>query len=88
MTSFVIAASASSDGAIWTDLGEVVLWGLFAGVGLPIAFALAMRGLILGSHARREGHGGAATAQFALGAVFSVVCIAAILFGLVSMLDR
>ena len=88
MTGLVIAASSSSDASIWSDLLEVVLWGLVAGIGLPIAFALAMRGLILGSHAQREGRGGAATANFALGAVFGAVCIAAIGLALVSMFHR
>lgn len=88
MTGFVIAASASSDADIWTNLLEVIGWGLLAGIGLPIAFGLAMRGLILGSAAQREGRGGHATAQFAMGALFSVVCAGAIVFGLISMLHR
>lgn len=88
MTGLVLAASASSDASIWSDLLEVIFFGLVAGIGVPIAFALAMRGLVLGEHAQREGRSGAATVQFALGAVFSAVCIAAIGFALVSMFHR
>ncbi len=89
MSSFVIAASASSDAHIWTNLFEVIAWGLVAGVGLPIIFGLAMRGLIVGSAAQREGGRGAyASAQLALGAFFSIVCVGAVVLALFSMLHR
>lgn len=89
MTVFgVLAASAGSDFNLWHDLGEVVMYGLGAGVGLAIAFGLAMRGLILGSTAQREGRGGAAAANLAMGVVFAVLCVGAVVFALASMIHR
>lgn len=84
----VLAASASSDFNLWHDLGEVVLYGLGAGVGLAIAFGLTMRGFILGTQAQRDGRGAAAAANLTLGVVFGVVCVASIIFALASMLHR
>lgn len=88
MTSLLIASSAGSDFHLWRDLGEVVLFGMGAGVGLAIAFGLAMRGLILGSTAHREGNGVSAVGHYAIGVVFAVVCVAAVAFALASMLHR
>ncbi len=84
----LIASSAGSDFHLWRDMLEVVLFGLGAGVGLAIAYGLAMRGMILGSAAQREGRGGAAAANFAMGGVFAVVCVGAVAFALLSMLHR
>lgn len=84
----VLASSAGSDFNLWHDLGEVVLYGLGAGVGIAIAFGLAMRGFILGSTAQREGRGGAAAANLTMGVVFAVLCVGSVVFALVSMLHR
>lgn len=88
MIATVLAATSSSDAGIWTDLLEVVGYGLVAGIGLSIAFALAMRGWILGATAQRDGRGGTAAGQFTLAVVFSAVCIVAVGFALVTMLHR
>lgn len=88
MNPLVMAASAGSDFHLWRDLGEVVLYGLGAGVGLAIAFGLAMRGFILGSTAQREGRGSVAAANLTMGVVFAVVCVAAVVFALASMVHR
>lgn len=84
----LIASSASSDFHLWRDMLEVILWGLGAGVGLAIAYGLAMRGLILGSAAQRDGRGGAAAINYAIGGLFAVVCVGAVAFALLSMLHR
>ena len=84
----LIASSASSDFHLWRDMLEVVLFGLGAGVGLAIAYGLAMRGMILGSTAQREGRGGGAAANYAVGALFAVICVSAVAFALASMLHR
>lgn len=88
MNLLVLASSAGSDFHLWRDLGEVVLWGLGAGVGLAIAFGLSMRGFILGSAAQREGRGGVAAANLTMGIVFGVVCVGAVVFALASMVHR
>lgn len=84
----ILGASAGADFNVWADLFEVILWGVGAGVGLTIAFSLAMRGLILGEIAKREGRGGAAALHLTKFVVFSVVCVAAVGFALASMLHR
>lgn len=84
----VLASSAGSDFSLWSDLLEVVLYGLGAGIGLSIAFGLAMRGWILGTTPRPDGTGGPAGANLAMAVFFSVLCVAAVAFALASMLHR
>lgn len=84
----ILGASAGADSGVWADLLAVILWGVGAGVGLTIAFSLAMRGLILGGIARRDGRGGVAALHLTKFVVFSVVCVAAVGFALASMLHR
>ncbi|MBJ7471550.1 MAG: hypothetical protein JHD16_09630 [Solirubrobacteraceae bacterium] len=88
MSTLPIASSPESDVNLWLDLLEVVLYGLGAGIGLSIAFALAMRGLILGGNAQRDGRGLAAAGYLAFGVLFTLVCVAAVGYALLSMVHR
>lgn len=75
-------------GIAWGDLGSVIVWGLFAGVGLAIVFSLAIRGFVQQATARREGRSGEATANLALGIGCAVLSSAAVIFALANMLHR
>ena len=88
MSGRVIASSAGSDFHLWSDLLQVVLWGAGAGIGLAVIYGLAMRGLIIGSVARREGRSVAGAAHTAMGLFFSVLCVVAVVAALATMLHR
>ncbi|MDO9356698.1 MAG: hypothetical protein Q7T55_23580 [Solirubrobacteraceae bacterium] len=84
----VLAATSSGDSSMMHDIGEVILFGSVAGVGISIAFSLMLRGFLTAGIASRDGRRGAAIANGALGSVFAVVCVAAVIGGLLSMLHR
>lgn len=84
----VLAASASSDDSIFSDILEVIGFGAVAGIGISIAFSLMIRGFLLSEVARRENRSGAAMGNLAIGVVFAIVCVLAVAGGLLSMLHR
>jgi hypothetical protein len=84
----VLAASSPSDPSVWSDLLSVVLYGLGAGVGLAIVFSIAIRGLVTASTARRAGNASAALLWGGVGVAGVVVCLAAVVVGLLTMLHR
>lgn len=90
MIATVLAASssASDDGTILSDILEVIAFGAIAGVGISIAFSLMLRGFLVYGTASREGRRGTAMANGAMGVVFAIVCLAAVVGGLISMLHR
>jgi NADP-dependent 3-hydroxy acid dehydrogenase YdfG len=71
----------------WGDLLEVVLVGGAAGIGLSIAFAFLVRGVIQAGAARREGRTSAVAPNVALAAVAGVVCLAAVVFAVYEMVE-
>jgi hypothetical protein len=69
----------------WDDLLEVIVVGSIAGVGLSIAFAFLVRGVIQAGTARREGRGSAVLPNLALATVSGAVCLAAVVFAVYEM---
>lgn len=72
----------------WGDLLEVIVVGLIAGVGLSVAFAGAIRGIISAGASRREGEVAAFVGHAALAAVCLLVCIGAVVFAIYSMIHH
>jgi len=64
---------------------ETVIASLIAGVGVTIAFSLAILGAALFSDARRDGRDAAAVGAAGLAVVALAACGAAIAFGIVVM---
>ncbi|MEJ7784142.1 MAG: hypothetical protein WKF96_05005 [Solirubrobacteraceae bacterium] len=71
----------------WNALGQVVLYSLIAGVGVPAIFALAVLGAARSTDPQRRGSSSSAVyAVVAL--VGAAVCVAAIAFGIVLMTQK
>lgn len=85
--SFLLAATGG-EGVHWGDLGEVVVLGLLAGVGLSTLFAVTIRAYALETVARREGRRRSALGHAVLAGITSLLSAAAIVGALISMLDR
>jgi hypothetical protein len=66
----------------WESLGETAVASLIAGVGITLAFSLAVFGSARYSEARREGDGAVATAAAALSLAGLLVAGAGIVAGL------
>ncbi|MGX6447235.1 hypothetical protein ACVU7I_04105 [Patulibacter sp. S7RM1-6] len=79
-------ASTATGSEIWTRILEVVLFGTVSGVGLSVAFAFALRGVVSANQARREGDMGAWARNVVLGLVAGLVCVGAIAFAFVEIL--
>lgn len=71
-----------------TDMLEVVIVGLIAGVGLSIAFAGAIRAVMSAGTARREGHTQAFVGHTALATFCLAICVGAVAFALYSMIHH
>ncbi|MBO9531911.1 MAG: hypothetical protein J7513_02940 [Solirubrobacteraceae bacterium] len=84
----VLGVTASKDANLWSDLLSVVGYGLLAGVGLSLLFSVAIRGLVTGAGARREGRTGAAVAWSTVGVVAVAGCLCTVVLGVVTMLHR
>jgi hypothetical protein len=69
----------------WEALLETVAAALVAGVGIAIAFSLAIYGVARFAEARRAGQSLAAGAAALLTVVALVVCVGAITIGIVVM---
>lgn len=74
--------------SVWEDLLEVIVVGGLAGIGLSIAFAFAIRGVVQAGAARREGRTRATAGYVALTTVAGAVCIAAVVFAIVTMIHK
>jgi hypothetical protein len=72
----------------WNALGQVVLYSLAAGVGVPAIYALAVLGAARSTdpHRRRGGAGSAAYAVLAL--VGGAVCLFAVGYGIYLMTQK
>ncbi|MBF6620182.1 MAG: hypothetical protein ITG02_08110 [Patulibacter sp.] len=71
-----------------TDLLEVIIVGLIAGVGLSIAFAWAIRAVMSAGTARRMGHTQAFAGHAAVATVCLAICIGAVGFAIYSMIHH
>lgn len=86
MSPVLAEASSATGSEIWMRILEVVLFGSVAGIGLSVAFAFALRGVVAANHARREGDVGAWARNAVLGLVAGLVCVGAIVFAFVEIL--
>lgn len=85
----ILLAADAPESTVWENLLSVVLYGTGAGVGVAVLFALAIRGLATSAAARREGQGGLRVGAWgAIGVISLVLCIAATVVGVVTMLHR
>lgn len=72
----------------WNALGQVVMYALIAGVGVPAIFAMAVYGAARSTDPHRE-RGGPAAAMFAILALIgTAVCVAAIAYGIYLMTQK
>ncbi|WP_210493921.1 hypothetical protein [Patulibacter sp. SYSU D01012] len=86
MSPVLAEASNATGSEIWLRILEVVLFGSVAGVGLSVAFAFALRGVVAANQARRTGDMGGWVRNAALGLVAGLVCVGAIVFAFVEIL--
>ena len=73
------------------EVGQIfeVIWvSIAAGVGIVIAYSLAVVGMGRSAEARREGRGPAALVYGAIGLVFLAVFVAMIVLGVQIMLSK
>jgi hypothetical protein len=72
----------------WGALGQVVVYSLIAGVGVPAIYALAVLGAAKSTdpHRRRGGSSSAAYAILAL--IGGAICLGAIAFGIYLMTQK
>lgn len=72
----------------WDALGQVVLFSLAAGVGVPAIFALAVLGAARTTDPHRE-RGGILSALYAvLALVGAAVCVASVVYGIWLMTEK
>jgi hypothetical protein len=72
----------------WNALGQVVLYSLAAGIGVPAIYALAVLGAARSTDAARSKRGGTATAYAVLALLGGVLCLAAIAYGIYLMTQK
>jgi amino acid transporter len=72
----------------WGDLLKVVYSALAAGLGVALAFSLAVAGATKFADEMRDSNRPRAVAFGAVGALGLAVCIAAIVFGIVVMTQK
>lgn len=66
-----------------------VIWvSIVAGVGLAVVFSVTIAGAARSSHFKREGRTGAANAWGVIAALCGVVCMAAVIAGVIVMLHK
>jgi len=84
----LIAVTSSSDASIVSDLVEVIIAGAIAGIGLSIAFALMLRGIIGFGAARREGRTLHVAGHGTLALVFGAACLGAVALAFWTMVQK
>lgn len=72
----------------WSALGNEALIALIGGVGVVVAYGFVVIGSTRMGIARREGHGGAAIGHLALAVVGGLICVAAIVLGIIAMTHK
>ena len=75
----MISASSVVD---WNALGKVVVYSLIAGVGVSMAFGLAVRGTIRFADLRRDGRVPESTVYLVLAVAGLAVSAAAVAYGI------
>jgi hypothetical protein len=69
----------------WSPLGKEAIIALIGGVGVVGAFGLIVIGMARHEQARRSGRPGAAAATASLAAIGGLICVAAVVFGIIAM---
>ena len=72
----------------WATIGKVVAASLVTGVGVTLAFSIAVLGATRSIEMRRDRRSGEASAFAVLGALGAAVCIAAIVGGIIVMSSK
>jgi hypothetical protein len=71
-----------------TDMLEVIIVGMIAGVGLSVAFAWAIREVMSAGTARREGETLTFARHAAAATVCLLICAGAVAFAIYSMIHH
>jgi hypothetical protein len=72
----------------WSALGKEAIIALIGGVGVVGAFGLVVIGLARYGHVRRSGRTAPLAATVSLAALGSVLCIGAIVLGIIAMTHK
>lgn len=72
----------------WSALGEEALIALVAGVGVVAAWGMVVAGATRYQAARRDGRGAHATAGVSLAALGGMICLAAVVVGIIAMTHK
>lgn len=72
----------------WTTIGKVVAAALVTGVGVTLAFSIAVLGATRSVEMRRDRRGTEASMFAALGFLGAAVCVAAIVLGIIVMSSK
>ena len=72
----------------WGTIGKVVAASLVAGVGVTLAFSIAVLGATRSVEMRRDRRGTEASMFAALGIFGAAVCVGAIVFGIIVMSSK
>ena len=69
----------------WGALGQVVMYSLLAGIGIPAIFALAVLGASRMTDPHRERGGAAVAAYGVLAVAGTAICLGAVAYGIYLM---
>ncbi len=72
----------------WTAVFQTIVAAIVSGVGVTLAFSIAVLGATRWVDLSRDGRGAAALAAATVGVVAFAVCIAAIVLGIVVMTTK
>ena len=72
----------------WNALGQVVLYSVIAGVGVPAIFSFAVLGASRATDPQRKPSGAAATAYVILALVGAALCVFAVGYGIYLMTQK
>lgn len=72
----------------WAAIGKVVLYSLIVGIGIGLAFSLAIRGTVRFADLRRDGRGPEATAYAVVALAALAVCVGAMAYGIYLMAQK
>lgn len=72
----------------WNALGQVILYSLIAGVGVPAVFSLAVLGASRSTDPHRRPGGVAAAAYAILALIGAAVCVASVAYGIYLMTQK
>jgi hypothetical protein len=83
-----VTAPVLADAVDWGTLGEVIVFSAVAGVGVTLAYSLAILGATRFAEAQRARREGQAIGWALLGVVGFAVTIAAVVFGIIVMTTK